>query len=72
MNSYPVTITETLQCTIEIEAESREEAAALAEAQWNSGDHILDADHFKGVNFSVSEVVMKQNRQPKRSFFSAR
>jgi hypothetical protein len=72
MNNYPVTITETLQCTIEVEANSREEAAELTEAQWNNGDHILDADHFKGVNFSVSEVVMKQNRQPKRSFFSAR
>lgn len=53
MKTYQVTITETLQKTVEIEANSREEAERLIEQKWNDSEYILDADSFVGVDFSA-------------------
>ena len=53
MKTYKVTITETLQMEIEVEAPSRQEAERLVEKRWNDSDYILDADHFKGVTFTT-------------------
>lgn len=54
MKTYKVTITETLQMEVEVEAPSRYEAERLVEKQWNDSEHILDADHFKGVTFTAT------------------
>lgn len=53
MKTYAVTITETLQKTVEIEANSKAEAEALIEARWNDSEYILDSDSFVGVDFSA-------------------
>ena len=53
MKTYEVTITETLQKTVEVEANSREEAERLVEQKWNDSEYILDADFFVGVDFSA-------------------
>lgn len=53
MKTYEVTITETLQKTVEVEANSREEAERLVEQRWNDSEYILDADSFVGVDFSA-------------------
>ena len=53
MKTYKVTITETLQMTVEVEASSRYEAERFVEKQWNDSEHILDADHFTGVKFTA-------------------
>ena len=53
MNTYAVTITDTLQKTVEIEANSNAEAEAMVEARWNDSEYILDADSFVGVDFSA-------------------
>lgn len=53
MKTYEVTITETLQKTVEVEANSREEAERQVEENWNNSEYILDADSFVGVDFSV-------------------
>ena len=53
MKTYEVTITETLQKTVEVEANSRLEAEALVESRWNNGEYILDSDSFVGVDFSA-------------------
>ena len=53
MKTYAVTITETLQKTVEIEANSKAEAEAMVEARWNDSEYILDADSFVGVDFSA-------------------
>ena len=55
MKNYDVTITETLQMTVQIEAESRAEAEEIAEENWNSSQYILDADYFKGADFKAVE-----------------
>lgn len=53
MKTYEVTITETLQKTVEIEAASREQAEELVEQKWNDSEYILDAEAFVGVNFDA-------------------
>ena len=55
MREYEVTITETLEMTVAVEAESREEAQQIASDNWKNGYYILDADHFKDVTFRTKD-----------------
>ena len=57
MKKFKVTITETLEKTVEVEAENMDEAEQMVNDAWYSGKHILDADCFKNVDFNVSQVV---------------
>ena len=57
MKTYDVTITETLQMTVPIEAESLAEAEQTAEDNWNRSQYILDADNFVGADFKAKECV---------------
>lgn len=57
MKAYDVTVTETLQMTVPIEAESLAEAEQTAEGNWNRSQYILDADHFVGADFKAKECV---------------
>ena len=60
MKTYDVTITETLQMTVPIEAESLAEAEQMAEENWNRSQYILDADHFVGADFKARECVREK------------
>lgn len=51
MKEYDVTIQETLEMTVSVEAESREEARQMVADRWKNGEYILDADSFKDVEF---------------------
>ena len=53
LKTYEVTITETLQKTVTVEADSREETERQVEENWNNSKYILDADSFVGVDFAV-------------------
>lgn len=53
MAKYDVTITETLQTTVEIEARDRFHAEQLASDNWRNSEYILDAEHFQGVSFEA-------------------
>jgi|AGTN01.2.fsa_nt_gi hypothetical protein len=64
MKEYQVTITETLQMTVEVEAESSVQAEQIVHRKYHNSDYILDADHFKGVQFSVKPV--QKNRDYER------
>lgn len=55
MKTYPITITEKLQMTVEVEAESAAQAREIAERNWKDSEYILDADHFKGVTFTLAK-----------------
>ena len=55
MKEFEVTITETLQKTVNIEAETKEEAAQLVKEMWNNGDIILDADDFADVEYAAND-----------------
>lgn len=52
---YKVTITETLEMEVEVNAKSREEAEQKIEAQWRDGEYILDAECFSKVEFCAKE-----------------
>ena len=51
MKTYKVNIIESLQMTVEVEAESASAAKEMVEGEWKNGNYVLDADHFKQVNF---------------------
>lgn len=51
MNEYDIAIRETLEMTVTVEAENREEARRMVEERWKNGEYILDADSFKDAEF---------------------
>lgn len=55
MKKYTVTIIETLSRTIDIEAESFDEASAEIMAKYNDEEIVLDADDFDDVQFITLE-----------------
>lgn len=55
MKKFEVTIAETLKKTVEVEAESLEEAEQKVNDEWRRGEHILDAETFTEVNFEAEE-----------------
>ena len=63
MKEYEVTITETLQKTVSIEAESREEAERLIEDMWKDSEIILDSDDFYDVAYTAGneKEIEKEN-----------
>ena len=65
MKKFDVKIKETLEKTVTVEAESREEAEEMVRQSYFDGEHILDADNFTKVAFSVDaerEVLEKQEK----------
>lgn len=71
---YPVKITETLQRTIEVEADSRADAEEKAEELWNKVEIVLDSNDFKGASFHAEEtvekiqiLVVKPGKRPERA-----
>ena len=52
---YRVTITETLKFTVDIDADSAEEAERIAEQNWKEGNYIIDSAHFAGVEFPAEK-----------------
>ena len=51
MNEYDITLRKTLEMTVTVEAESREEARQIVADRWKNSEYILDADSFKDVEF---------------------
>jgi len=63
MPKYDVTITETLQTTVEIEAQDRFHAEQIASDNWRNSEYILDADHFQGVSFEARLRQKSRDRE---------
>lgn len=55
---YSVTITETLEKTVVVEAESREEAERIVEENWKNGEYVLDSENFVGVHIEAEKEVV--------------
>ena len=53
---YEVTITETLQKTVKVNASTSGEAEQIISDDWYNSEHILDAGDFKGVDFEARRV----------------
>lgn len=55
MKEFEVEITETLQKTVTVEADSKDEALQMVEDMWKASDIILDADNFVGVEYTSDD-----------------
>ena len=55
MKEYDVRIRETLEKTVTVEARSPRHAQEIVEQRYKDSEYILDADHFKGVVFTVPQ-----------------
>ena len=53
MKEYDVTIMESLAMTVTVEARNPRHAQEIVEKRYKDSEYILDADHFKGVVFTV-------------------
>jgi hypothetical protein len=53
LREFEVTITETLQMTVTVEATDQLDAELIVNDAWDDGDYILDAESFKGVEFEA-------------------
>lgn len=66
MKEYDIKITETLEKTVSVKAESMEAAQAKVEEEYYNSEHILDSENFTGVDFSAEaerEIVQEQKEQ---------
>ncbi|MGF6990437.1 hypothetical protein M2150_001698 [Lachnospiraceae bacterium PM6-15] len=55
MDTYKVTITETLEKEVELEAGSREEALLIVKEGYSKGEHVLDYNNLTGTEFDISQ-----------------
>lgn len=53
---YEVTITETLQRTIIVEADNQSEAEEIVEKRWINVEYVLNASDFVDVDFNAKEM----------------
>ncbi len=66
MKEYDIKITETLEKTVTVKAESMEAAQAKVEEEYYNSEHILESENFTGVDFSAEaerEIVQEQKEQ---------
>lgn len=54
---FEVTVRETLERVVVIEAESRAEAEQIAEDKWVGSEFILDAEDFVGASFEAKAAL---------------
>ena len=66
LKEYDIKITETLEKTVTVKAESMEAAQAKVEEEYYNSEHILYSENFTGVDFSAEaerEIVQEQKEQ---------
>lgn len=66
MKEYDVKITETLEKTVTVQAESRDAAEEQVRTAYYNSEHILDAENFTGIEFGTqAEREIQQEQAPK-------
>ena len=63
MKEYDVKITETLEKTVTVEAESRADAEEQVRSAYYNSEYILDSENFTGVEFGTTEEREVQQEQ---------
>ena len=64
MKSFDIEITETLQRTVSVIADSREEAEQMVDDGWHNGDYVLDSEDFIDVDFkTVGEKEVSKDKK---------
>ena len=64
MKEFDVTITETLEKNVKVEAESRQEAEDAVKKAYYNSEYVLDAENFTGVQFATQAERDIQQEQP--------
>jgi hypothetical protein len=73
MKEFDVTITERLQKTVTVQAETLYEAEELVNERWNSGEYVLDADNFVDMNLeTVAQREIEQEAAEKMTVLLVR
>ncbi|MDD6565043.1 MAG: DpnD/PcfM family protein, partial [Clostridiales bacterium] len=57
MKEFEVTITETLQKSVVVEADSKDDAIQMVEDMWKDADIILDSENFVGVEYESDNGI---------------
>ncbi len=65
MKKYKVTITETLERAVEVEAEDYEDAIDSVESEYHSGNIVLYAEDYTGTEFSAEELSPESEKSVK-------
>ena len=63
MKEYDVKITETLEKTVTVQAESHDAAEEQVRAAYYNSEYILDSENFTGVAFGTTEEREVQNHE---------
>lgn len=63
MKEYDVKITETLEKTVTVQAESHDAAEEQVRAAYYNSEYILDSENFTGVAFGTTEEREVQKEQ---------
>ena len=66
MKSFDIEITETLQRTVSVVADSREEAEQMVDDGWHNGDYVLDSEDFIDVDFKTVGEGEKEMSKSKK------
>ena len=66
MKSFDIEITETLQRTVSVIADSREEAEQMVDDGWHNGDYVLDSEDFIDVDFKTVGEGEKEMSKSKK------
>ena len=66
MKTYNVTITETLQRTILVEADNEQHALNMVQDDYNNENIVLDYSDFKKVDFDAERILWEENISLKR------
>jgi hypothetical protein len=61
MNTYKVTITETLQREVSVRAASLEEAEQTVRGRWNYEEYVLDSGDFVGADFKAEPLKKERS-----------
>ena len=68
MKEYDVKITETLEKTVTVQAESHDAAEEQVRAAYYNSEYILDSENFTGVEFGTTEEREVQKEQAAVSY----
>ena len=63
MKEFDINIKETLEKTVSVVAESREDAEEAVRKAYFNSEYVLDAENFTGVNFSIQAERELQQEQ---------
>ena len=57
---YNVTITETLELTVAVEAGDQQQAEQIVSDGWRNSNYILGAENFVDVQFEAASIIASQ------------